>query len=123
MCRVSLCMAAHGLWQRLDLDIQFDLDIPRLNLVFSRNDLFYSRVETWSDIPLEIRTSPTIATFKRKLKAFLRILHPSLTVANTLGRGRKSPPNNFRLTKFDARFMSSCSQEAIKGKVQVSVLP
>ena len=50
---------------------QLDLDIPRLNLEFSKNNFFYSGVKTWNDIPLQIRTSSTITTFKRKLKEFL----------------------------------------------------
>ena len=32
------------------------------------------------------------------------------------------PPNNFRLAKCDARFISSSSHEAIKNNVKVSVL-
>ena len=36
---------------------QLDLDIPRLNLEFSKSNFFYSRVMTWDNIPLEIRTS------------------------------------------------------------------
>ena len=51
---------------------QLDLDIPRLSLEFSENNFFYSRVKTWNDIPLQIRTSPIIATFKTKLKEFLQ---------------------------------------------------
>ena len=51
---------------------QLDLDIPRLNLEFSKNIFFYFGVKTWNNIPLEIRTSPTLTTFKRKLKEFLQ---------------------------------------------------
>ena len=51
---------------------QSDLDILRLNLEFSKNNFFYSRVKTWNSIPLEIRTSPTTTMFKRKLKEFLQ---------------------------------------------------
>ena len=38
------------------------------------------------------------------------------------GWRRQSPPNNFRLSKCDGRFISSSSQEAIKNSIQVSVL-
>ena len=34
--------------------------------------LFYSGARTWNEIPLEIRMSPTITMFKRKLKEFLQ---------------------------------------------------
>ena len=54
---------------------QLDLDIPRLNLEFSKNNFFYSVAKTWNDIQLPIRTSPTIATFKRILKEFLQNQH------------------------------------------------
>ena len=37
-----------------------------------KNNFFYSGVKIWNDIPLPIRTSPTITTFKRKLKEFLQ---------------------------------------------------
>ena len=32
---------------------QLDLDIPRLNLEFSKNN-FYSEVKTWNDIPFKL---------------------------------------------------------------------
>ena len=37
-------------------------------------------------------------------------------------REGRSPPNNFRLSKCDARFVSSGSQAAIKNNVEVSIL-
>ena len=51
---------------------QLDLHITRLHLEFSKNDFLFSRVKTWNSIPLEIRSSPTITIFKRKLKEFLQ---------------------------------------------------
>ena len=51
---------------------QLDLDIPRQNLEFSKRSFFFSGAKTWNKIPLEIRISPTITTFKRKLKEFLQ---------------------------------------------------
>ena len=51
---------------------QLDIDTPRQNLEFSKNSFFYSGAKTWSEIPLEIRTSSTITIFKRKLKEFLQ---------------------------------------------------
>ena len=51
---------------------QLDLDISRLNLEFSKNNIFYSGVHTWNNIPLENKTSLTINTFKRLLKEFLQ---------------------------------------------------
>ena len=51
---------------------QLDLDIRRLNQDFSKSDFYYSGKKTWNIIPLEIRTSPRIATFKMKLKEFLQ---------------------------------------------------
>ena len=51
---------------------QFDLDIPRQNLEFSKRSFFYSGAKTWNEIPLQIRMSSTINTFKRKLKEFLQ---------------------------------------------------
>ena len=51
---------------------QLDLHTPRQNLEFSKGSFFYSGAKAWNQIPLEIRMSSTITTFKRKLKEFLR---------------------------------------------------
>ena len=51
---------------------QLDLDTPRQNLEFSKGMFFYSGAKAWNQIPLEIRLSSTITTFKRRLKEFLR---------------------------------------------------
>ena len=44
----------------------------RQSLEFSISSFFYSGAKTWNEIPLEIRMSSTITTFKRKLKEFLK---------------------------------------------------
>ena len=38
------------------------------------------------------------------------------------GKGGWSPPNNFRLAKCDAQFISSSSRKAIRNNVQGSIL-
>ena len=48
-----------------------DIDVPRQNLEFSKRSFRYSGAKVWNEIPLNIRTSPTIYTFKKKLKDFL----------------------------------------------------
>ena len=49
-----------------------DLDIPRQNLEFSEKSFFYFGAKTWNEIPLQIRTSSTTTTFKKKLKEYLQ---------------------------------------------------
>ena len=44
---------------------QLDLDTPRQNLEFSKGSFFYSGAKAWNQIPLEIRMSSMITTFKR----------------------------------------------------------
>ena len=51
---------------------QLDLDTPRQNLEFSKGSFFYSGAKAWNQIPLEIRMTSTITTFKRRLKEFLQ---------------------------------------------------
>ena len=48
------------------------LDIPRQNIEFSTRSFFYCGAQTWNEIPLQIRMSSTITTFKKKLKEFLQ---------------------------------------------------
>ena len=48
-----------------------DIDIPKLNLEFSKKSFLYSGAKLWNDIPLDIRNSPTVLTFKKKLKDYL----------------------------------------------------
>ena len=48
-----------------------DIDVPRQNLEFSKRSFYYSAAKVWNEIPLNIRQSPTIYTFKKKLKDFL----------------------------------------------------
>ena len=48
------------------------LDIPRQNLEFPKRSFFYCGAQTWNKIPLQIRMSSTITTFKKKLKEFLQ---------------------------------------------------
>ena len=51
---------------------QPDLDIPRLNLEFSKTSFFYTSAKTWNEIPLQIRLSSNVFTCKNRLKAFLQ---------------------------------------------------
>ena len=51
---------------------QQDLDIPRLNLEFSKTSFFYTGAKAWNEIPLQIRLSSNVFTFKKKLKEFLQ---------------------------------------------------
>ena len=48
-----------------------DIDVPRQNLEFSKRSFYYSAAKVWNEIPPNIRQSPTIYTFKKKLKDFL----------------------------------------------------
>ena len=48
-----------------------DLDIPRQNLEFSKKSFFYCGAQMWNEIPIQIKTSSMITTFKKKLKEFL----------------------------------------------------
>ena len=48
-----------------------DISIPKRNLEFPKRSFHYSAAKLWNEIPLEIRNSPTILAFKRKLKAYL----------------------------------------------------
>ena len=48
-----------------------DIDIPKRNLEFSKKSFLYSDAKLWNDIPLDIRNSPTVLTFKKKLKDYL----------------------------------------------------
>ena len=49
------------------------LDIPRQNLDFSKRSFFYYGAQTWNEIPLQIRMSSTITTFKRNLRNSCKI--------------------------------------------------
>ena len=51
---------------------QQDLDIPRLNLEFSKTSFFYTSAKTWNEIPLQIILSSNVFTFKKKKKEFLQ---------------------------------------------------
>ena len=51
---------------------QQDLDIPRLNLEFSKTNFFYTSAKTWNEIPLQIRLSSNVFTFRKRLKEFLQ---------------------------------------------------
>ena len=44
---------------------QQDLDIPRLNLEFSKTSFFYTGAKAWNEIPLQIRLSSNVFTLKR----------------------------------------------------------
>ena len=48
-----------------------DIDVPRQNLEFSKGSFYYSAAKAWNEIQLNIRQSPTICTFKKKLENFL----------------------------------------------------
>ena len=48
-----------------------DIDVPRQNLEFSKRSFYYPAAKVWNGIPPNIRQSPTIYTFKKKLKDFL----------------------------------------------------
>ena len=48
-----------------------DIDISKRNLAFSKKSFLYSGAKLWNDIPLDIRNSPTVLTFKKKLKDYL----------------------------------------------------
>ena len=48
-----------------------DIDVPKRNLEFSKKSFLYSGNKLWNDIPLDIRNSPTVLTFKKKLKDYL----------------------------------------------------
>ena len=41
------------------------------NGLFSKRSFYYSAAKVWNEIPPNIRQSPTIYTFKKKLKDFL----------------------------------------------------
>ena len=45
-----------------------DLQIPRLNLDFSRKCFIYTGLKTWNCIPIHIRGSNTLNLFKNGLK-------------------------------------------------------
>ena len=46
-----------------------DLQIPRLNLDFSRKSFNYTGLKTWNSIPIHIRESGTLTRFKNGLKS------------------------------------------------------
>ena len=46
-----------------------DLQIPRLNLDFSRKSFTYTELKTWNSIPTYIRESSTLTRFKNGLKS------------------------------------------------------
>ena len=45
-----------------------DLQIPRLNLDFSRKSFNYTGLKTWNSIPTHTRASNTLTQFKNGLK-------------------------------------------------------
>ena len=47
------------------------IDLQRQNFEFSKRSFYYSAAKAWNEIPVKIRQSPTICTFKKKLKDFL----------------------------------------------------
>ena len=47
------------------------LTIPRTNLTIGHRAFSWSSVFIWNSIPLSVRNSPTISTFKRRLKHLL----------------------------------------------------
>ena len=49
-----------------------NLDILRQNLEFFKKSFFYCGAQTWNEIPVQIKTSSTITTFKKKLKECLQ---------------------------------------------------
>ena len=48
-----------------------DISIPKLNIEFPKKVFHYSAAKLWNEIPLQLRNSPTVFAFKRKLKAYL----------------------------------------------------
>ena len=60
-----------------------DIDVPRQNLEFSKRSFYYSAAKAWNEIPLNIRQSPTICTFKKKLKDFYSIANDSQSTIPT----------------------------------------
>ena len=48
-----------------------DINIPKQYLQFSKRSCHYSVAKLWNEILLQIRNSPTMSAFKRKLKAVL----------------------------------------------------
>ena len=48
-----------------------DIDILKRNLEFSKKGFLYPGAKVWNDVPLDVRNSPTILTFKKKLKDYL----------------------------------------------------
>ena len=51
-----------------------DISIRKQNLEFSKRNFHYSAAKLWNEILLQIRNSPTIFAFKRKLKRVLATL-------------------------------------------------
>ena len=47
------------------------ISIPKQNLEFSKRGFKYFAAKFWNEIPLQIRDSSTIFTYKRKLKKYL----------------------------------------------------
>ena len=45
-----------------------DLQIPRLNLDYSRKSFHYTGLKTWNAIPTQLRESDTLTQFKNGLK-------------------------------------------------------
>ena len=45
-----------------------DIDIQKRNLEFSKKSFLYSGAKLWNGIPLDIRISPTVLTFKKETR-------------------------------------------------------
>ena len=48
-----------------------NISVPKGKLEFSKGSFHHSAAKLWNEIPLQIRNSPAIFEFKRKLKAHL----------------------------------------------------
>ena len=49
-----------------------DLQIPRYRIEFAKKGFHYSALKAWNDIPVELRELPTLNSFRKQLKTYLK---------------------------------------------------
>ena len=67
----------------------YDISIPKQYIEFFKRNVHYSAIKLWNEIPLQIRTNPTISAFKRKLK---KLAIPAI-IPKTTSLGRAASIN------------------------------
>ena len=61
------------LWQSILLEFYKSIKIPLCKTSNGQRSFSYRGVTVWNQLSLEIKTAPTLAAFKTKLKSFLKV--------------------------------------------------